>query len=273
MQNPILLFNYSFKQLNILQISMKYLIKLHKYIYIRREMSSFKIHLWENTMFVNSVPRSDGTGLKFNISMMLSIKPMSKPRKINMCRNPKDTINMFLERIKLKLSSDNIFKTQKIGKSEIAFQKDGVKVCDEATLSDVFENNNSTNCLLIRDMYINIFYNIPILNNIKLNKPSYEKLMLYPYGFDNGFNVSSTHTNYLWYRITPTKKEIEVGCQMAYTPTAEDIDCCLKLVCKPYNEKGSPGPTAEILSTKVLKNTIEIYPLENRLKERDYNKR
>ncbi|XP_025417733.1 2',5'-phosphodiesterase 12 isoform X2 [Sipha flava] len=250
---------------------MKYLIKLHEYRCIKRKMSSFKIHLWENTMFVNSGPKSDGTGLQFNISLMLSIKPPSKPRKINMCRKPQDTIDMFLERIKLKLSSDYVLKTQNIGKTEIELQKDGIRVCDDATLSDIFENNNSTTCLLIRDMYINVVYNAPILNNIKLNKPSYEKLMLYPYGFDNGFNVSSTHINYLWYRITPKKQEIEVGCQMAYTPTAEDIDCCLKLVCKPYNEKGSPGPTAEILSSKVLKNTIDIYPHENRLKERDYN--
>lgn len=256
---------------------MKYFFILHKYTYIhhiKREMSSFKINLWENTMFINSWCRPDGSERKLNISMMLSLEPKVKPRKIIMCRKPDDTICMLMERIKLKLKMNKV-SPQKVGRSDIVIKKDGVEVCIDDTLSYIFERDNadSTLTLVIKGTLINIVYNAPMLNNLKLSEPPYENLMLYPYGFHGGHNVSSTHTKFYWYRITLTNKEIEVGCQIAYTPTAEDVDCCLKLVCEPYNEKGEPGPIAEILSSKVVQNTIKTYPYENRLKERDISER
>lgn len=268
------LFNYTFT-LFVLQNSLKYLISLHKYTYhhIKREMGSFRIHLWENTMFVNSNPKSDGTGLQLNISLILCIKPMTKQRKLILCRQSDDTISTLIERIKLKLSADYVFKKLKISISNIAFQKDGIKICDKDTLKDVFENNKSIITLQLQDTIVNIVYNAPIINKLKLNNPVYENLMLYPYGLDYGYNVSVSHINYLWYRINPQQEEIEVGCEMTYTPTAEDVDCYLKVVCTPYNEEGQIGPTAEKSSSKVLKNAIETYPYENRLKERDYDKR
>jgi len=116
-----------------------------------------------------------------------------------------------------------------------------------------------------------VIVNAPIINEFKLGYPPYQGLILYPYAFDQGYNVSVMDTQYLWYRID-SKDEIEVGNKMTYTPTADDVNCRLKLVCSPFNDEGQSGPKAEITSSTVLENIVQLYPFEKRLKPKPYNR-
>lgn len=248
---------------------MKYFNTLYKhicyipcYIYNKRAMSSFKLSLWEDFMFVNLTNQQGDNERKFMITMLVLI---NKPRPINLCRSPNDTINTFIDRLSIKLSltygKKNLVKPNK---RDISIKVNDIIVSPDSTCGEVFEENKSNITLQIKDNIFKVIVNAPIINDLKLGIPPYKGLMLYPFASEKGYNVSILDSKYLWYRIVG-KEEIEVGNQITYIPTADDVNHCLKLVCKPYNEKGQVGPTAEILTSQVLENNIEIYPYENRL--------
>lgn len=249
---------------------MKYFNKVFKHICLfKREMSSFKISLWENVMFINSVVSPGETESKLIVNMLVTLK---KKKKINLCRSPSDTIKTFIDRLSIKLSQAHSKKKEDKPKiNDILIQVNEVTVSDDALCGEVFKENTSNITIQFMNNIFKVLVNIPIANEFKLGSPSYKGLMLYPYKFDKGYNVSILKSQYVWYRID-SKNIVEVGNQMTYVPTANDVNCCLKLVCKPCNENGVFGPIAEIVSSKVLDNTIEIYPFENRLKQKPYDR-
>lgn len=253
-----------------LQIPMKYLNKFFKHIsFFKREMSSFKILLWENVMFINSVVSPGENESKLIVSMLVSLK---KKKKINLCRSQSDTIKTFIDRLSIKLSQAYSKKKEdKLKINDISIQVNEVTVSDEALCGEVFKENTSNITIQFMNNIFKVLVNVPIANEFKLGIPSYKGLMLYPYKFDKGYNVSIMNSQYVWYRMD-SKNVVEVGNQMTYVPTETDVNFCLKLVCKPCNENGKFGPTAEIVSSKVLDNTIEIYPFENRLKQKPDNR-
>lgn len=248
---------------------MKFLSKFCKHIsYTKREMSSFKITLWEKCMFVNYVVLPGETQSKYKVSMLA---PLNKSKRINLCRSPDDSIKTLVDRISIKISKTRSKKIMTDVKIENIFmQVDEVTVPDSTTCSEVFEKNRSNITIQIMNDVYRVLVNAPIINDLKLSVPPYKGFMLYPFAFDKGYNVSVLDSKFLWYRVD-SKNVTEVGNQMIYTPTENDVNSCLKLVCSPCNEKGYSGPTAEICSAKVLDNTIEIYPFEKRIKEKPLN--
>jgi len=156
-------------------------------------------------------------------------------------------------------------------KSDISIKINQTTVSDNSMCGEIFQENISNITLHIKDNIFKVVINLPIIKELKLSTPPYKGLMLYPYTFDKGYNVSIRNSTYLWYRIDSVQ-EFEVGNQITYIPTANDINCRLKLVCKPCNDKGQHGPTAEILSSKVEENDVEVFPYENRLKEKQNNR-
>lgn len=264
------IYEFNIGTCNFYRIPMKYFNKLYKHIcysFIKRNMSSFKSSLWEDFMFVNSQQCDNEP--KLMISMLV---PINKSRKIHLCRSPDDTINTFIDRLSIKLSLSYGKKNiEKPKKSDISIKINGITVSPDSTCGEIFDENESNITLQIKDNIFKVIVNAPIINDLKLGIPPYKGLMLYPLAFEKGYNVSILHNKYLWYRVN-SKEEIEVGTEMTYIPTENDVNHFLKLVCKPYNEKGQVGPTAEILSSLVQENNIEIYPFENRLKLKPNNR-
>ncbi|XP_026818111.1 2',5'-phosphodiesterase 12 [Rhopalosiphum maidis] len=249
---------------------MKYFNNLFKHIYFtKRNMSSFKLFLWENSMFVNCLIPTGETELKMMVTLP---SPFNKLHRINLCRSPEDTIRIFIDRLALKLSQTQrkVSDSEKLKKNCVEIKVNGIKVPYTSKCYEIFEEIKENITLEIKDHTYKVIVNAPIINEFKLGIPPYQGLMMYPYAFDQGYNVSVMDTQYLWYRID-SKKEIEVGNSMTYIPTAEDVNCRLKLVCSPFNDEGQSGPTAEIISSTVLENTIKIYPFEKRLKTKPYN--
>lgn len=251
---------------------MKYLNKLYEHIgysFIKRSMSSFKLFLWEDFMFVNSTDQQGDNEPKLVISMLV---PINKSKTINLCRSPNDTINTFIDRLNIKLSLSYGKKNiEKLEKSDISIKVNGITVCSNSTCGEIFEENESNITLQIKDSIFKVVVNAPIIKDLKLGMPPYKGLMLYPFAFEKGHNVSILDSKYFWYRVN-SKEEIEVGNQITYIPTKNDVNHRLKLVCKPYNKKGQVGPTAEILSSQVQENNIKTYPFENRLKNKPTNR-
>ncbi|XP_001942566.2 2',5'-phosphodiesterase 12 [Acyrthosiphon pisum] len=249
---------------------MKYFNKLSKHIYcIKRNMSSFKLILWENSMFVNCLIPMGETKQKIMVTLP---SPFNKLKTINMCRSPEDTIQVFVDRLVLKLSQSQrkVSEQEKLNTCWVFLLANGIKVPPTSKCYEIFEKIKENITLQIKDQTYKIIVNAPLIKEFKLGYPPYQGLMIYPYALDQGFNVSVMDTQYLWYRIN-SKDETEVGNKMTYTPTAEDVNCRLKLVCIPFNDEGQPGPKAEITSSAVLKNTIQLYPFEKRLKTKPLN--
>lgn len=233
-------------------------------------MSSFKLCLWENSMFVNcSIPTGE-TQLKMIVTLP---SPFSKSKTIKLSRDPKDTIKVFVDRLVLKLliAQHKTKENEKLNRSDVLILENGIKVPHTSMCYEIFEEMKENITLQIEDRIYKIIVNAPIIKEFKLGYTPYQGLMIYPYAFDQGYNVSVMDTQYLWYRIN-SKDETLVGNEMTYTPTAEDVNCRLKLVCSPFNDKGQPGPKAEIISSTVLENTIQIYPFEKRLKTKPHNR-
>lgn len=250
---------------------MKYLINLYNYYntrYFRRKMSSLKLSLFENCLYVNYAIPPGETEKKLVISMLM---PHNKTKKINFCRNINDTIQIFIERLNLKISNLKKKKHQTTFSSDILLKVDGLNVPNTSICSEVFTKNNSNITLQINDNLFKVIIDAPIINELKLGVPPYEGLMLYPIGFDKGYNVSIVDCKFLWYRID-SKRVIEVGDKITYTPTKNDVGFQLKLICNPCNEDGVFGPTAEVISLPVNENVIKIYPFESRLKMKSNNR-
>lgn len=231
-------------------------------------MSTSKLSLWENSMFVNSVkvPGEDEHQLLVCMSLNKSKK------KVNMCRNSSDTIQTFIDRLKIKVHAFYLKKNSDNSNfaDSILFKVDGITVPTDSICGQVFEEKANIT-LQIKDDIFKVVINVPIVKDLKLGVPPYKGLMLYPYAFDKGYNVSILDSKYLWYRIE-SKNVVEVGNEITYIPTENDVSCRLKLVCSPCNEQGRFGPTAEIESSTVLENTIETYPFEKRLKIKPNNR-
>lgn len=233
-------------------------------------MSSFKLCLWENSMFVNCLIPPGETQLKMIVTLP---SPFRKSKTIQLCRNPKDTIKVFVDRLVLKLlmAQRKTNENEKLKRNGVLILENGIKVPNTSMCYEIFEEMKENITLQIEDRIYKIIVNAPIIKEFKLGYTPYQGLMIYPYAFDQGYNVSVMDSQYLWYRIN-SKDETVVGNEMTYTPTAEDVNCCLKLVCSPFNDKGQPGPKAEIISSTVLENTIQLYPFEKRLKTKPPNR-
>jgi len=233
-------------------------------------MSSFKLFLWENSMFVNCMIPTSETKLKMMVTLQ---SPFNKLRRINLCRSPEDTIQIFVDRLTLKLTQTQkkVNDCEKLKSNCVLIKVNGIKVPHTSKCYEIFEEIKENITLQIKDHTYKVIVNAPIINEFKLGYNPYQGLMIYPFEFDQGYNVSVIKTQYTWYRIK-SKDVIEVGNKMTYTPTAEDVNCHLKLVCNPFNDEGQSGPTAEVTSLKVLENTIKHYPFEKRLKTKPYNR-
>jgi len=215
-------------------------------------------------MYVNSVV----TQVE-NRSLMI-ILAMEKSKSIYLCRNSNDTIKTFINRLCLKMSQHKK-KFENLQKSDISIKINEMPIPDNSMCGEIFQENISNITLHIKDNIFKVVINLPIIKELKLSTPPYKGLMVYPHSFNKAYNISVMNSTYSWYRIDSVQ-EFEVGNQITYIPTANDINYRLKLVCKPCNDKGQRGPTAEILSSKVEKNDVEVYPYENRLKEKQNNR-
>jgi hypothetical protein len=226
-------------------------------------MSSFKLFLWENTMFVNRLIPTGETELKMMVTLP---SPFNKLHRINLCRSPEDTIRIFIDRLALKLSQTKrkVSDSEKLKRNCVEIKVDGIKVPHTSKCYEIFNEFKENITLEIKDHTYEVIFNAPIINEFKLGIPPYQGLMIYPHGFDQGYNISVKDTLFTWYRID-SEKETFAGYSMIYIPTAKDVNCRLKLVCSPFNDAGQDGPTAEIISSTVLANTIQIYPFQKRL--------
>lgn len=244
---------------------MQFFLKLNKHIhYIKRNMSSFKLLLWEKSVFVNYVIPPGETDHKLFITLLL---PNTKQKRLNLCRDSNDTIQTFIDRLQIKAVQIYTKKKCDPEPCSISVQINETDVPNYHKCGDIFKGNNSNITIHINDDVLNVIVNAPIINDLKLNIPPYKGLMLYPHAFIKGYNISLENSKYLWYRIDP-KNDIEVGSTITYTPTVNDVNCCLKLVCNPCNKEGQFGPPAEFISSKVVENPINTYPYENRLKKK-----
>jgi len=208
------------------------------------------------------------------LKLMVTLQsPFNKLRTINMCRSSEDTIKKFVDRLTLKLTQSQLKVSEcvKLKKNCVLIKVNGIEVTHTSKCNEIFEKIKENITLQIKDHTYKVIVNAPIINEFKLGCAPYQGLMIYPSELDQGYNVSVMKTQYTWYRIK-SKDEIEVGNKMIYIPTAEDVDCHLKLVCNPFNDEGQSGPTAEITTLKVLENTIKLYPFENRLKTKPCNR-
>lgn len=251
---------------------MKYFNKLYKNIHcVKRNMSSFKLLLWEKTMFVNCFISMGKIEQK--IMMITLSSPFNKSKRINLFRNPEDTIKVFVDRLTIKLcqTQPKVSDTEKLTRKCVLIKVEGNEVLHSSKCYEIFEEIKDNITLQINDYTYKVIVNAPLIKEFKFAYLPYEGLMFYPYTLDQRYNVSTADTQYLWFRID-SKGETEVGNKMTYIPTADDVNCCLKLVCSPFNDKGQPGPKAEITSSKVLKNTIQLYPFENRLTIKPINR-
>ncbi|XP_025202206.1 2',5'-phosphodiesterase 12-like [Melanaphis sacchari] len=246
---------------------MKYFNNLFKLVYCtKRHMSSSKLLLWENSMFVNFLTPTSETKQKIMVTLL---SPYNKLKRINLCRNSEDTIQVFIDRLFLKLSKTqrNVSDDKMLKRHFIEIKIKGIKVPCTSKCYQIFKDDYIT--LHIKDHTYEVIVDAPIINDLKLRTSLYQGLMIYPYTFDQKRDCIVFH--YSWYRID-SKKEIEVSNEMAYIPTAEDVNCRLKLIVKPFNEDNLLfGPTTEVISSTVLENTIKIYPFEKRIKTKPYN--
>ncbi|XP_050438056.1 2',5'-phosphodiesterase 12 isoform X2 [Adelges cooleyi] len=248
---------------------MRYFSKLIKnIIFTKRDMSSLKLFLWENVMFVNSVILPGEIEKKYMITTLITIK--NNTRRLNMCRKPDDTVVILLQRFALKIQQAKVKKKINEPITDCIFLKvNGQTVPDETKCSQVFDGKNINISLEINDKTLSVMVDLPIINDLLLGKP-YKCLMLYPYAFDKGYNVSILKSKYTWYRVK-SNNVVKVGNSIAYIPSDDDIKCKLKLVCEPCNEEGHFGPTVEVLSEEVVDNIIDNYPFEKRLIDKPSN--
>ncbi|XP_025192311.1 2',5'-phosphodiesterase 12-like, partial [Melanaphis sacchari] len=247
---------------------MKYFNNLFKLVYCtKRNMSSSKLLLWENSMFVNFLTPTSETEQKIIVALL---SPYNKLKRINLCRNSEDTIQVFIDRLFLKLSKTqrNVSDDKMLKKHFIEIKKKGIKVPCTSKCYQIFKGNNYVT-LHIKDHTYEVIVDAPIINDLKLRTPLYQGLMIYPYTFHQ--ELDHIYLSYSWYRID-SKQEIVVSYGMTYIPTAEDVNCRLKLTVTPFNgDNWLFGPTREVIFSTVLENTIKIYPFEKRIKTKPYN--
>ncbi|VVC24109.1 Hypothetical protein CINCED_3A021156 [Cinara cedri] len=243
---------------------MKYFINLSKKIFhIKRKMSSIKLCLWPNYMFVNQAVPPGQTEQQLMITLL---SPFKNSKRINLCRSPNDTIQIFIDRLKIKCFQ-TCDKNKKLGakSGNFSIKVNEIVVSDNSKCGEIFKQNKSHITLEVDDYVFKVLFNAPMIMKAKVNTPIYEGLMLYPFAFENSYNVSLINSKYIWYKID-AKNEIEVGNGSVYVPTRNDVDFNLKLVINPCNEDGQFGPAVEILTSKVQTNNVDVYPYENRLK-------
>lgn len=229
-------------------------------------MSSYKLFLWPNYMFVNQVVPLKQTEQKLIITMLL---PFKNSRRINLCRRPNDTLQQILDRIKLKCNE--FYASEGYAVNNISIKVNKIAVPNNSKCVDIFKQNTSNITLEIDSYILQVVYNLPMINAAKLYTPVYKGLMLYPFAIENSYHISLKSCIYKWYKLE-SKLEVKVGNEIIYIPTENDVGCCLKLVIIPSNEEGKFGPDIELYSSTVKKNIVDKYPFENRLKTKPDNR-
>jgi len=196
---------------------------------------------------------------------------MEKSRTIHLCRDNNDTIKTFIDKLCLKISQKKM-KLVSYKSSDVSLKINEIDVPNSSTCGEIFQENISNITLHLKDNVFKVMINLPIIKELKLGIPPYRGLMIYPYAISKEYDISIVNSKYSWYRIESKKQEFKVGNQVTYVPTKNDIDYRLKLVCVPFNEKGQFGPTVEVVSSVVEETNVDIYPYENRFKNKLNNR-
>jgi len=202
----------------------------------------------------------------------LKISFKFKEQLMELNRERTDCVSKTLQRITLKISGGG-GKRKKNKKnnaaSVVASGGDSSLVihlldtsgneCKSETLSNeqAFVQGNQLNFVTkdSNSMLYNIIVNAPTVLDCKLTDNLMAGFLIYP-ELDLDY-ASSQHCSFLWSKALPESSEwLEVGKEMIYTPTTDDIGFNLKMTCFAGNENGFSPISKEF----VFKETVSAGP-------------
>lgn len=214
--------------------------------------------------------------LQFNVDTVIPELGAFK-EEIKAVRGIADTVSSLLQHIKNKIIkilkekySEN--KGENDSKSEdmeipVSLKTDRRPIKGSMGLT-AFKNNLLKNQYVIFkvfDQQYIILPNAPLIKQIKLPPVIYVNACIQPYKFSSMY-TENHQSQFIWYKSVDKVKWIEVGRGFGYTTKNNDVGNYLKLICKPVNNIGILGPSAEVVSDCTVENMGElpICPFEKR---------
>ncbi|CAB3249897.1 unnamed protein product [Arctia plantaginis] len=214
---------------------------------------------------------------KVDISFLLDIK--GSVRQFNFSRNPAETLQVLLNRIKtnvLKVVNKANRKkkaTDSDNDIEVQFYNNKRAVISEnSTCKELFLNKDGVKLKMLDSEY-EVVFNSPWVLSMNLPQSILAGFPVYPENFETQY-ARREKCAFSWYKgfsANSEGKEINdlhikwnlTSKQYAYTPSTEDIDMKLKLECIPGNDE-MVGPAVEAVSKNIVQAGPGKCPFETR---------
>lgn len=180
---------------------------------------------------------------------------------------------------KIQASIQNTFKRklQKDAKESASDEKADTKILVKPVLVKIVQNgkdmgamhckqfNNITKDvqLIINDYKYNVLINKPCVVRLVIPKCLYVNFPVHLSDFSSILCDSNLNNQFMWHKSIDKINWVQIAESNVYVPTAEDVDCYLKVGCEPKNAKDT-GILREAISEEKVKIFTDKCPFERR---------
>lgn len=214
--------------------------------------------------------------LLFNIDTVVPSLGIFK-EEIKAVRGVADTVSSLLQHIKnkiFKILKDKYIQNEDNG--EDFSEKFEIPISLKSNAKDIksnmglmaFRNN------LLKDQFIifqvfdqqyTVLPNAPLIKQIKLPPVLYTNCCIQPYKYSTVF-TENKKSLFIWYKSLDKIKWVETGRGFGYITKDTDVGYYLRVLCKPVNNIGIHGPSAEAVSESTVEKMGDLpkCPFEKR---------
>lgn len=212
---------------------------------------------------------SNGT---FDITFHLASSEFKVNRRFNFTRKLEEPISSFLSRINAnvekvvnkkikKKKTDTQLENTEYKVSACLLQNNTV-IDDDTLCGNVFQEDGNDTILKVLDKNYLVVINAPYINAITLPNSILANFPVYPGKFEAVYTIKEL-CEFVWFVSKNKETWRKVGTGFMYSPINTDINCYLKLMCTPKNEK-TEGPIVEIIADVAVDASPGECPFEHR---------
>lgn len=210
---------------------------------------------------------------QFQITFHYANPELKVDRQFNFCRQLKEDVNTFLNRVSVNVEKVVNKKNKKKKSSQDADTNttpinarlvlNGAEIDGDIICREIFKLEFNSNVILkVLEQEYNIVINSPWVDGVTLPSSILANFPVYPSKFETVFTEKDL-SEFIWYKSENKVDWKQIGSGFVFMPKNEDINSYLKINCIPRN-KTSVGPIAEAISDVKVEASPGFCPFENR---------
>lgn len=214
---------------------------------------------------------------QFKFSFDYTCTENNIPNAFSYTLYPGDKIEDLQKKIQISIQNTIKRKLQKEAKESTSEEKADTKTQVKPVLVKIVQNGKDMgvmHCkqfndvtkdvqLIINDYKYNVLINKPCVVRLVLPKCLYVEFPVHLSDFSSILCDSNQNKQFMWHKSTDKTNWVKIAESNVYVPTAEDVDCYLKVGCVPKNAKDT-GILRETISEEKVKIFTEKCPFERR---------